>query len=96
MNEPMQLAVITFAMLTLVGVAVALLILRRSLIGAAVAVGIVVQGLGWGAATAGRTEDAVVIVVVGVVVASCLAAAAIAVHRRRGLDHVDELRELQG
>ena len=96
MSPPVQLVVVTFAMLTLVGVAVAMLILRRSLIAAAVAVGVVVQGLGWGAAVIGRTEDAVVIVVVGVVVASCLAAAAIAVHRRRGLDHVDELRELQG
>ncbi len=82
--------------LVIVGVAVATLILRRSLIAAAVAVGMVGQGLAFGAAASGREGLAIVLMAMALVVATGLAGAAIAVHRRRGIDHVDELRELQG
>lgn len=96
MSLPGDVALVSGLALVIVGVAVATLILRRSLIATAVAVGLMMQGLAWGAAARGHEALAGVLVAVGVTVVAALAAAAIAVHRRRGIDHVDELRELQG
>jgi NADH:ubiquinone oxidoreductase subunit K len=96
MSLPSDVALVSGLALVVVGVAVATLILRRSLIASAVAVGLMMQGLAWGAAAGGQEALAGVLVAVGVTVVAALAAAAIAVHRRRGTDHVDELRELQG
>lgn len=95
-HVPEGTALVAAVALLIVGVAVAALILRRSLIGAAVAAGMMGQALAWGAAATGREEMAVVLVAMTLVIATALAGAAIAVHRRRGIDHVDELRELQG
>jgi len=77
-------------------VALATLILRRSLIAAAAAVGQACLGLGLLAAVQGRADAVAVIVSSGVALVCALCAVAVAVHRRRGSDHVDELRELQG
>jgi hypothetical protein len=82
--------------LLLVGIALAILILRRSLLASAVGVGQGCLGLAHVAVCRGRVDLAVAIGVTGVAVVIGLAAAAVAVHRRRGIDHVDELRELQG
>ncbi len=96
MTLPEGSAAVVAVALLVVGIAVATMILRRSLIAAAVAVGMVGQGLAWGAAALGRETTALVLVTMSVAAAAGLAGAAIAVHRRRGIDHVDELRELQG
>ena len=77
-------------------IALGTLILRRSLIAAAAAIGQASLGLGLLAAVQGRVVAAGVVVGAGVALVSILCAAAVAVHRRRGSDHVDELRELQG
>ncbi len=82
--------------LCLVGVALAILVLRRSLLASAVGVAQGCLGLAYVAAMEGRVDLAVAIGVAGVALVIGLAGAAVAVHRRRGTDHVDELRELQG
>ncbi len=77
-------------------VALGTLILRRSLIAAAAAVGQACLGLGLLAAVQGRFIVVAVVVGAGTALVCTLCAVAVAVHRRRGSDHVDELRELQG
>ena len=77
-------------------IALATLILRRSLIAAAAAVGQASLGLGLLAGVQGRVVEVAVVVGGGVALVCILCAVAVAVHRRRGSDHVDELRELQG
>lgn len=82
--------------LIIVGVALAVLILRRSFVAAAAGVGLATEALAWMAATSGASEAAMVVLAVGVGLVIGLVGAGIGVHRRRGSDHVDELRELQG
>jgi len=82
--------------LCLVGVALAVLVLRRSLLASAVGVAQACLALAYVAAVQGRLDLAIAIGVAGVGIVIGLAGAAVAVHRRRGTDHVDELRELQG
>lgn len=86
----------TIVAAVVVFVALATLILRRSLIAAAAAVGQACLGLGLFAAVQGRPVAVAVVVGCGVALVCTLCAVAVAVHRRRGSDHVDELRELQG
>jgi hypothetical protein len=77
-------------------VAVAICILRRSLLALAFGNGLGTLGLALAAGALGRFAEAGLIVAAGVTTSVGLAAAAVAVYRRRGADFVDELRELGG
>ena len=82
--------------LAVVVVGVVVLLLRRSLIAVAVGGQLASLGLALAAGSQGRLDAAVVLVVAGAAVSFVVTGAAVAVHRRRGSDHVDELRELRG
>lgn len=88
--------VIQGVVVLVVGLALASLLLRRSLLAAAGAVGQAGLALGLLAGRISGASSAAVVVAVAAAIAVTLCGAAVAVHRRRGSDHVDELRELQG
>jgi hypothetical protein len=77
-------------------VAVAVVLLRRSLFAVAFGIDLGALGLALAAGAAGRPVTAAVIVAAGVAGSVVVAASAVAVYRRRGADFVDELRELGG
>ena len=81
-----------------VGVATgcAMVLLRRSLLAIALAAQVSMLGLALAAGSQGQLGVAAVLVVAGAAVSLTVVGAAVAVHRRRGADHVDELRELRG
>ncbi|HEY1097753.1 MAG TPA: hypothetical protein VGF99_02450 [Myxococcota bacterium] len=92
--QPVDAAAIVAAVVVVVAVATA--ILRRSLIAAAAAVAEASLGLGMLAGVHGRADLVAVVVGAGIALVAVICGTAVAVHRRRGSDHVDELRELQG
>lgn len=89
-----QVLVMCAAAIVVVSLATA--VLRRSLLAAAAAIGQASVGLAAIALAQGRPTVAVVLGGSGLALVTTLCAVAVAVHRRRGSDHVDELRELQG
>lgn len=72
------------------------LLLRRSLVAVALGGQLGTLGLGLAAGSQGQLAAAAVVVCAGAALSFVVSAAAVAVHRRRGSDHVDELRELRG
>ena len=82
--------------LLLFAVGCAMLLMRRSLIAMAVAGQLASLGLALCAGSQGNLQAAAVVVVAGAAVSLVVVGTAVAVHRRRGADHVDELRELRG
>ncbi|MDP2344226.1 MAG: hypothetical protein Q8O67_24925 [Deltaproteobacteria bacterium] len=82
--------------LLLFGVGCAVVLLRRSLVAVALGGQLGSLGLALTAGSQGQLGGAAVVVVAGAAVSFAVVAAAVAVHRRRGADHVDELRELRG
>jgi hydrogenase-4 membrane subunit HyfE len=84
------------AAVAVVFLGIAIIVLRRSLLAVAFGVALATLGLALGAHLVGAAEVAGVVVAVGVAGAIGLSSAAVAVHRRRGADFVDELRELGG
>jgi hypothetical protein len=80
----------------IVVVSLATAVLRRSLLAGAAALGQASLALAALAMAQGRVGAAVVVAGTGLALVTTLCAVAVAVHRRRGSDHVDELRELQG
>jgi hypothetical protein len=77
-------------------VALAMCVLRRSLLALAVGSGLGALGLALALGVLGHEATAVVVVGAGVSSSALLASVAVAVHRRRGADFVDELREMGG
>ena len=89
-----EVAVVTGV--ALVGIGAVVLLLRRSLIAVAMGGQMAALGAALAVGARGAVDVAAVIVVAARASAVVVTAAAVAVHRRRGADHVDELRELRG
>jgi hypothetical protein len=92
--SPAVVAGVAAAAVIVVGVAI--VVLRRSLLAVAFGTALATLGLVVGAGLAGDRAAAGAILAAGVVAVVGLTSAAVAVHRRRGADFIDELRELGG
>ena len=91
---PAVVAGVAAAAVAVVGVAI--VVLRRSLLAVAFGTALTTLGLVVGAGLAGDRAAAGAILAAGVAAVVGLTSAAVAVHRRRGADFIDELRELGG